>query len=328
MNTVDAILGGHIALIVNTPYGVGPRLDGYEIRTAAVVRGVPCITTVQGLGAAVQGIEALISGDIGVRSLQEHAAELAELRVLHAGRAGEPPPPRGRDVGPGHRRGRQPAPRRRLPPPHPARPGHPGGDAPRALRGPGGRWRGLGDAAATGVLDPSGHPRGASGGTVEVVFATHGKGTRWLADRRRGDKLDVIGPLGQPFTLPKSRSPACWWPAATGRHRCSCSPSSCAPAAAGWTWCSGRPPRTGSSGSLRPSGRSASVTVTTDDGSSGIRGRVTDPLGEIIRAAGADVVYACGPMAMLAAVAAVAAEMAPTASAPSRSRWPAGSASA
>ena len=46
-------------------------------------------------------------------------------------------------------------------------------------------------------------PGGASGGTVEVVFATHGKGTRWLADRRRGDKLDVIGPLGRPFTLPK-----------------------------------------------------------------------------------------------------------------------------
>ena len=81
MNTVDAILGGHIALIVNTPYGVGSRLDGYEIRTAAVIRGVPCITTVQGLGAAVQGIEALISGDIGVRSLQEHAAKLAALRA-------------------------------------------------------------------------------------------------------------------------------------------------------------------------------------------------------------------------------------------------------
>ena len=81
INTVEAILGGHIALIVNTPYGVGSRLDGYEIRTAAVIRGVPCITTVQGLGAAVQGIEALISGDIGVRSLQEHAAELSALRT-------------------------------------------------------------------------------------------------------------------------------------------------------------------------------------------------------------------------------------------------------
>ncbi len=84
MNTVDAILGGHIDLIVNTPYGVGSRLDGYEIRTAAVLRGVPCITTVQGLAAAVQGIEALIAGDIGVRSLQEHAQELANLRGLPA----------------------------------------------------------------------------------------------------------------------------------------------------------------------------------------------------------------------------------------------------
>jgi carbamoyl-phosphate synthase large subunit len=81
---VDAILGGHIDLIVNTPYGVGPRLDGYEIRTAAVVRGVACITTVQGLGAAVQGIEALIAGELGVRSLQEHAAELAAVRAGQA----------------------------------------------------------------------------------------------------------------------------------------------------------------------------------------------------------------------------------------------------
>ncbi len=86
MNTVDAILGGYIDLIVNTPYGVGSRLDGYEIRTAAVIRGVPCITTAQGLGAAVQGIEALLSGEIGVLSLQEHAAELAALR----GGAGAP----------------------------------------------------------------------------------------------------------------------------------------------------------------------------------------------------------------------------------------------
>ena len=73
--TVDAINAGEIDLIVNTPYGVGSRLDGYEIRTAAVRRGIPCITTVQGASAAVQGIEAAIRGDIDVRSLQElHAA--------------------------------------------------------------------------------------------------------------------------------------------------------------------------------------------------------------------------------------------------------------
>jgi carbamoyl-phosphate synthase large subunit len=78
--TVDAIMAGEIDLIVNTPFGVGPRVDGYEIRTAAVTRGVPCITTVQGLAAAVQGIEAVRGGQIGVRSLQEHAADLRLLR--------------------------------------------------------------------------------------------------------------------------------------------------------------------------------------------------------------------------------------------------------
>jgi carbamoyl-phosphate synthase large subunit len=87
--TVDAINAGEIDLIVNTPYGVGSRLDGYEIRTAAVTHGVPCITTVQGLAATVQGIEALISGEIGVRSLQEWAADLASLRAAQdAARSG------------------------------------------------------------------------------------------------------------------------------------------------------------------------------------------------------------------------------------------------
>ncbi len=80
-DAVERILDGSIDLIVNTPYGVGARLDGYEIRSAAVRQGVPCITTVQGLGAAVQGVEALIRGEIGVKSLQEHAADLNEERA-------------------------------------------------------------------------------------------------------------------------------------------------------------------------------------------------------------------------------------------------------
>ena len=76
---VERILAGDVDIVVNTPFGSpgnsGPRLDGYEIRTAAVAAGIPCITTVQGMAAAVQGIEALRRGDIGVRSLQDvHAA--------------------------------------------------------------------------------------------------------------------------------------------------------------------------------------------------------------------------------------------------------------
>ncbi|OAT66533.1 carbamoyl phosphate synthase large subunit [Mycobacteroides immunogenum] len=75
-SAVDVIKAGDVAMVINTPYGnSGPRVDGYEIRSAAVSMNIPCITTVQGASAAVQGIEAGIRGDIGVRSLQE----------LHAG---------------------------------------------------------------------------------------------------------------------------------------------------------------------------------------------------------------------------------------------------
>jgi carbamoyl-phosphate synthase large subunit len=81
---VERILAGQVDLIVNTPFG-GPgqsgfRRDGYEIRTAAVRRGIPCITTVQGLAAAVQGIEAIDRDEVGVRSLQEHAARIRGTR--------------------------------------------------------------------------------------------------------------------------------------------------------------------------------------------------------------------------------------------------------
>lgn len=76
MTAIDAINAGEVGMVINTPYGnSGPRIDGYEIRSAAVSMNIPCITTVQGASAAVQGIEAAIRGEIGVRSLQElHAA--------------------------------------------------------------------------------------------------------------------------------------------------------------------------------------------------------------------------------------------------------------
>jgi carbamoyl-phosphate synthase large subunit len=77
--TVSSILAGEVDLVVNTPVGTGARVDGYDIRTAAVVKSIPCITTVQGLAAAVQGIEALKTGRVGVRSIQEHQADLAAL---------------------------------------------------------------------------------------------------------------------------------------------------------------------------------------------------------------------------------------------------------
>jgi carbamoyl-phosphate synthase large subunit len=84
--TVQLILDGEVQLVVNTPHGStsgsSVRLDGYEIRTAAVMANIPCVTTIQGLGAAVQGIEAVRRGDIGVRSLQDWARGAAEAAAV------------------------------------------------------------------------------------------------------------------------------------------------------------------------------------------------------------------------------------------------------
>jgi carbamoyl-phosphate synthase large subunit len=69
---VDRIEAGDVDLVFNTPRGgIGPRADGYEIRTSAVRHGIPCITTLSGILAAIQGIEALRGGAVGVRSIQE-----------------------------------------------------------------------------------------------------------------------------------------------------------------------------------------------------------------------------------------------------------------
>ncbi|GAA4824161.1 carbamoyl-phosphate synthase large subunit [Actinomycetospora corticicola] len=79
---VDTILAGEVGMIINTPVGhTGPRIDGYEIRAAALNVGVPCITTVQGAAAAVQGIESVIRGEITVTPLQVLHERLAKARA-------------------------------------------------------------------------------------------------------------------------------------------------------------------------------------------------------------------------------------------------------
>ena len=76
---VDKIYQGDIDLILNTPAGnSGARNDGYDIRASAVNIGVPVVTTVQGVTAAVQGIEALQKGGLGVRPLQELSSDSNE----------------------------------------------------------------------------------------------------------------------------------------------------------------------------------------------------------------------------------------------------------
>ena len=245
------ILAGEIDLIVNTPYGVGPAARRLRDPDRRRGQGRAVITTVQGLAAAVQGIEALVSGAdrrasaAGVRCGREPRRWTS--RPWTRGRAdGEPVQVAARSSPPGgsatttRSRSWRPA------SPSGTRPGHfvalaVGGGTPAML---------LRRAFSIYRVQE----RGVYGGTVEIVFAVHGKGTAWLAERQPHDPVDVVGPLGRAV---RAAARAGDGDARRRRlrhaRRCSPSPSSCARAAAGSTSCSAPRPRTGCSGRSRPS---------------------------------------------------------------------------
>jgi carbamoyl-phosphate synthase large subunit len=70
-SVVDVIHEAGVDMVVNTPFGRGPRTDGSLIRTAAAQAGIPCVTTLPGLFAALRGIEALLGAAGEPRSIQE-----------------------------------------------------------------------------------------------------------------------------------------------------------------------------------------------------------------------------------------------------------------
>lgn len=74
---VDQMISGQIDLVINTPVGRGTRQDGWVIRTTAVQRSIPCITTVAGFIAAVEGIKAIRHSELKVKPLQEWLVEIA-----------------------------------------------------------------------------------------------------------------------------------------------------------------------------------------------------------------------------------------------------------
>jgi dihydroorotate dehydrogenase electron transfer subunit len=145
--------------------------------------------------------------------------------------------------------------------------------------------------------------RGVYGGTLDVAIAVQGRGTKWLSERRRHDIVNLVGPLGRPFTLPKQGvscvlvgggygSAPLFLLAQTLRER-GCRVDIIVGAAT----------EDKLFGVLDLKRLASGLTITTDDGSSGVQGRVTDVLDDVMDRAGADVVYACGPMPMLAEVA-------------------------
>jgi dihydroorotate dehydrogenase electron transfer subunit len=150
--------------------------------------------------------------------------------------------------------------------------------------------------------------RGMYGGTVEFVFAVHGKGTAWLARRRAHDPIDVVGPLGRPFKLPAQPARCVLVGGGYGAAPLFMLADALRKRGCRVDFVLGAANADRLFGALDAKRMAASVAFTTDDGSYGEQGRVSDALPEVIERTRAEVVYACGPMAMLAAVQRVAGE--------------------
>lgn len=148
----------------------------------------------------------------------------------------------------------------------------------------------------------------AEAGTVELVVAGHGPGSRWVTQRRSGDTVDLVGPLGRPFPQPAG-TPDCVL--VGGGY-----------GSAPLTWLAERLHADGHRVHLVLGAATAdrlfgldtaeavadTVLVTTEDGSAGVPGRVTDVLADLLQVASPATVYACGPMGMLRAVHALGQE--------------------
>ena len=150
--------------------------------------------------------------------------------------------------------------------------------------------------------------RGIYGGTVEFVFAPTGRGTRWLAGRRVHDPLELVGPLGRPFALPRAPAVATLVGGGYGAAALFALADALRSRGSRVHFVLGAATANRLFGALEAKRMAAGVVFTTEDGSIGHRGRVSDVLPGVLERTGSDVVYACGPMGMLAAVSAAAAD--------------------
>jgi dihydroorotate dehydrogenase electron transfer subunit len=153
-------------------------------------------------------------------------------------------------------------------------------------------------------------PRDTLAGTIEFVVAEHGPGTKWLVQRRAGESLDVVGPLGNPFPVPSAPTRAVLVGGGYGTAPLLPLAQTLLGSGSEVEFVVGAATAARLYGELAVKRMVGRVTVTTDDGSAGEKGLVTDVLPETIERINAEIVYACGPMGMLRAVGDVARQRA------------------
>lgn len=144
-------------------------------------------------------------------------------------------------------------------------------------------------------------------GTVEVIFDVSGPGTAWLASRTKHDVVDVVGPLGRPFPLPQQPVGCLLVGGGYGAAPLLYLAQALQARKLRVDMLIGAATAERLFNAIEAKRLSAGSYFTTEDGSTGTKGRVTDVMERIIDNGNVGVVYACGPMPMLAAVSRIAA---------------------
>jgi dihydroorotate dehydrogenase electron transfer subunit len=144
--------------------------------------------------------------------------------------------------------------------------------------------------------------QGPFAGTLDIVFDAHGPGTEWLTTVEPHDVLDVVGPLGNPFPIPKRKVSCLLIGGGYGTAPLFFLADRLAREGLRVDLIVGAASQDRLLDVIEAKRASASVTFTTEDGSYGERGRVTDVLEDVAARCGTGVVYACGPNPMLRAV--------------------------
>ncbi len=148
--------------------------------------------------------------------------------------------------------------------------------------------------------------RGVYGGTVEIIFSPHGAGTTWMSKLRPHDPVDVVGPVGRPFALPKEPVGCTLVGGGYGSAPLFSLAEQLRARGCRVDFVIGAATESKLFGALEAKRMSQSVAITTEDGSAGDRGRVSDVLPNLLQRNESDVVYACGPMPMLRVVTEIA----------------------
>ncbi len=144
--------------------------------------------------------------------------------------------------------------------------------------------------------------KGSAGGVIELVIAPHGQGSKWLASREVHDHVDMVGPLGTSFGIPTEPVRALLVGGGYGsaplfelaevlKSRGCRVDMVLGASTAGKIYAP-----------LEGKRSVSSMTLTTDDGSVGIEGKVSDALPQLITENESEIIYSCGPMAMLKAI--------------------------